>query len=548
MAGLLDFTGSQNSFTDDPTTMGLLNAAAQLFQAGGPSRTPTSFGQALGAGLGGYTSGFQGVQDRKAKMLHDALLAQGLKLDLQGKQQSFDDATKQRQAMIDYTRQKAAAQSMMPPAQQPPAMQAQDDSMVGLGSDGQTMGSPYGTGAAYAPAPSQQQQAPAPQMRPQQSPIQARIDDLNAQADFMEGKGIPGDAYRAKAIELEKMKPKFSTSPQGQLGPDGKLHSYVFADNGTFQDTGLGVKPDMAEMDLGGTKQFVDKNAVMNGQSFTKTQDANSKASNALGYARLAFDKKQAEGTQDAVMDPLAVRMTAQQYLAGDSGALQNFGRGAQGAQNLNAVRLEIAKQANAAGLNGSDIAAKMAEFGGIKAGQRTAGTRSANIEIAANEVNQLAPLALDASKQVVRSGFLPFGKAEIMFDTNTNNIPMRQFAMANTALVNAYGQAMARNGTATVSDKEHAREMLSTAFDQPSYEGAVAQLYKETKAAQAAPQAVKKDISNMLTGRGATETQAPQPRAVTLKDIQDTANASGKTTAEVTAALRAKGYTIGGQ
>jgi hypothetical protein len=223
----------------------------------------------------------------------------------------------------------------------------------------------------------------------------------------------------------------------------------------------------------------------------------------ATAAARLKFDKDQAATNQDVVMDPLAVRMAAQQYLAGDTSVLQNFGRGAQGAQNLNAVRAEIARQATEAGMNGADIAAKVAEFGGVKAGQRTAGTRSASIEIAANEAASLAPLALDASAKVARSGFMPFGKAQIMFDTNTNDPNLRQFALANTALVNAYGQVMARGGAASVSDKEHAREMLSTAFDQPSYAAAVQQLQKEIEVARKAPDATRRSISAAVTGKG---------------------------------------------
>jgi hypothetical protein len=150
-----------------------------------------------------------------------------------------------------------------------------------------------------------------------------------------------------------------------------------------------------------------------------------------------------------------------------------------------------------------ADIAARVAEFGGVKAGQRTASTRSAGIEIAANEVAQLAPLALDASAKVVRSGILPFGKAQVMFDSNTNDPNLRQFAMANNALANAYGQAMARGGVASVADKQHAQDLLGTAMDQPSYAASVAQLQQEIKAAQAAPKAVRKELSNGLTGRG---------------------------------------------
>jgi hypothetical protein len=153
--------------------------------------------------------------------------------------------------------------------------------------------------------------------------------------------------------------------------------------------------------------------------------------------------------------------------------------------------------------MSGPDIAAKMAEFAGAKAGMRTAGTRNATIEIAASEVNQLAPIALEASANVSRSGFMPFGKAQIMFDASTNDPNLRKFAMANNALVNAYGQAMARGGTATVNDKQHAEQLLSTAMDQPSYNAAVQQLLVETKAAQYAPKEVAKQLKDGISGRG---------------------------------------------
>jgi hypothetical protein len=51
------------------------------------------------------------------------------------------------------------------------------------------------------------------------------------------------------------------------------------------------------------------------------------------------------------------------------------------------------------------------------------------------------------------------------------------------------------------------------------------------------------------LNQSGAAQTQSSQPKKVaSLADIAATAKASGKTTAEVTAALRARGYMIGGQ
>jgi hypothetical protein len=293
-----------------------------------------------------------------------------------------------------------------------------------------------------------------------------------------------------------------------------------------LQQSALGVakyaemnKPQITNQDLGGTTRML-STPGMGGvptviNTAQKTQTADSAANTAISRERLAFDKSKEDGSQDSVMDPIAVRMAAQQYLAGDDGALKNFGRGAQGAKNLNAVRLEITKQATDAGLNGADVAAKIAEFQGMKAGQRTTGTRTANIEIAANEAAQLAPLALDASVKVARSGLLPFGKLQIMFDSNTNDPNLRQFSMANNALVNAYGQVMSRGGVATVSDKEHARELLATSFDQPSYAAAVQQLQAEIKAAQAAPGMARKDISRAVSGRTEETSPISKPAAI---------------------------------
>jgi hypothetical protein len=477
MPGLLDlFTGG----SDPAQQQGLLAAAAQILQASGPSRMPTSFGQIVGQGLGAYQQGQQGAQDRQQQQ---ALY--GLKMrELQGELDDKDKARQDALAAQDWIR---AHNTPSQPDATAPARAVLGNDMAPTVANAAKLDSAWGRSAPPSAA--------------QPAVTDAYTQRMNM-AQAMRASGIPSLVLQANALEEHalKFKPEFSQAPQVGRDTNGNLVNYVLDKDGNPKIiAGLGVKPEMTEVDLGGAKQFVDKNRVTPGQTFAKTMTFADRQS----AARLAFDKEQASGNQDAVMDPLAVRMTAQQYLAGDASALQNFGRGAQGAANLNAVRLEIAKQANAAGLNGADIAAKMAEFGGTKAGQRTAATRSAGIEIAANEVAQLAPLALDASSKVARSSLLPFGKAQVMFDANTNDPNLRQFAMANTALANAYGQAMARGGVASVADKEHAKDLLGTAMDQPSYAAAVSQLQQEIKAAQAAPKAVRAELSSGVTGRG---------------------------------------------
>lgn len=555
MAGLLDGFNF-----DDPATQGLLSAAAQMFAASGPSRTPTSLGQILGQGYAGGLQGFNGAIQRKQqadllkqKLETEGLQNQGLQLDINSKQQAFNDAAKMRQAMIDYQAQRAAPSQFAVPQGQglPDASTLPQDV-------GELTSMPQQSVPQFKlPAPTQNQPAVQPQAQ-STSPIQGRIDELNKMADYIESKGISGDPYRAKAIELEKLKPKFANEPRLVTDPNtGKPVLVQMADTGEVRPIqgGYGAAPNITEVDLGNVKQFVDKNAVAPGTQLKMGVSPGMAQQNALGWANYNLNKINSEkdNSAEANLPPETLQMMAAQYRAGDTSVLQNLGRGAQGAANIVALRNEIAKQTTAAGQGGTDLAAKNAEYFGTKAGQRTAGTRIANVEMAADEASSLIPLAQAASDKVVRSGFLPFGKGQIMFDNQTNDPNLRQFAAANNALVNVYSRAISPSGTPTVSDKEHAREMLNTAYDQKSYNAVLQQMQMEINAARSAPKAVRQAFNNEVTGKESHAPAAPansvaQPRAVTLQDIADTAKASGRSTAEVTAALRAKGYTIGGQ
>src|SRR6478752_4286752 len=82
--GLLD----QLSNLSPDQNQGLLAAAAALLQAGGPSRTPTSFGQALGAGLTGYQQGIDAAQQRRMQQEQAGQLAQLRTLDINDRQRA----------------------------------------------------------------------------------------------------------------------------------------------------------------------------------------------------------------------------------------------------------------------------------------------------------------------------------------------------------------------------------------------------------------------------------------------------------------------------
>lgn len=487
--GILDFLNPQ----DPMKQQSLLAAAAAMLQGAGDTRHPFGLGQAAAAGVGTYQQSMQQQQQlAQQQAIRD--------LQLKSAQNELDDHDLARQHAVGLQDVYSNfAQGSAPAAAAPttpfPKPQSAADLMGGLIA-GQSL--------------------PADQPVATQAPQAMAATDRNsiAQQHLLLAKALRAKGYGKEAQAEEdaalKLQPKYSNEVTWVNGANGSPVGLRLADDGSkMQLDGFSPRDKMELAALGDRDVAYNPYALRDGQAFRRGIDPSTAANNSLGWARLNYDKTQANSTQDAALDPLAVRMTAQQYLAGDGGALQNYGRGAQGAQNLNQIRAEIAKQAALQGMTGADIAAKMAEFQGLKAGQRTAATRSAGIEIAANEVAQLAPLALDASAKVARSSMLPFGKAQVMFDMNTNDPNLRQFAMANNALANAYGQAMARGGVASVADKQHAQDLLGTAMDQPSYAASVAQLQQEIKAAQAAPKAVRKDLSNGLTGRGGESTPA---------------------------------------
>lgn len=202
-------------------------------------------------------------------------------------------------------------------------------------------------------------------------------------------------------------------------------------------------------------------------------------------------------------MSPEAVKLAAQQYLAGDKSAVQNVGRGTQGAKDLRSIRGEIAKQAAESGMSGADIAAKIGEFEGVKAGERTLSTRSANIEMAVNEADQFATLALEQSQKVGRTKFIPINRALQSWEKNTGDPDIRAFGAANNSFINAYARAVSPSGTPTVSDKDHAREMLETADSQEQYKAVIGQLKKEMAAAQKSPGVVREELRKAVTGTG---------------------------------------------
>ncbi|WP_323141278.1 hypothetical protein [Massilia phyllosphaerae] len=253
-----------------------------------------------------------------------------------------------------------------------------------------------------------------------------------------------------------------------------------------------------------------DANARLSADTQIRTTSMNNATQLAV-QDRIAA-RQDAKADTEASLDSDTLRSMAEQYVdGGDKTVLQNLGRGAQGSANLVALRAEITKVAKERGLSGSQIAAKLADYQGLTAGIRTSAQISARVENAISEAKELAPLAIAAGRDVSRSGFLPFGKAQIMFNTQTNDPALKKFATANNGLVTAYAGAMSRGQKPTQALFDHAQKMLSEAQDQKSYEAAVSQMYAEMDAASRAPQKVREHLRGEIGGsHGATTVLNP--------------------------------------
>lgn len=197
-------------------------------------------------------------------------------------------------------------------------------------------------------------------------------------------------------------------------------------------------------------------------------------------------------------MDTNTARLIAEQRVAGDTTATIGLARNPVALAQVNAEIAKIAKERN---LKGADLAAFNAEFAGSKAGERTLGTRAANIEMAVTEAQNVAPLALAASKAVDRTKYPKLNDVLLAAEKGTGDENVVKLSVATNSLINVYSRAIAPTGVATVSDKEHAREILSAAWSQGQYAAAVDMMMQEMAAARKSPGQVRGALRSAITG-----------------------------------------------
>ena len=221
------------------------------------------------------------------------------------------------------------------------------------------------------------------------------------------------------------------------------------------------------------------------------------------------FDPKTGKvlhSNESGQMTDQAVDMAVDRLHAGDKAALQNVGRGAQSGVNLTRIQNRLAERAAAEGWTGADLAAAQANFSSQSAAARTAAVRSANVETAIEEARQTFPLAVEASKNLPRTSFVPFNKLEQMVREGTSSPEQIKYNTAIRGAITAYSQAMSRTGVNSVHAQQAAEELLNRATGHEGIVAAFDQMEKEMEAAKVAPDIVRKHILERISGRAETE------------------------------------------
>jgi len=125
----------------------------------------------------------------------------------------------------------------------------------------------------------------------------------------------------------------------------------------------------------------------------------------------------------------------------------------------------------------------------------RTFGTREANIAAPIHEVDQLAPLAIEASKKVPRGRITPFNDWKQVINRATGVSGQGELDVYTAGLLSAYAATISRGSVSTVEGQRRALGLLNTAYNQKTYEERVKAMQREMFAIQRGVRDAEKEL-----------------------------------------------------
>ena len=187
-----------------------------------------------------------------------------------------------------------------------------------------------------------------------------------------------------------------------------------------------------------------------------------------------------------------------------------NMSRSVQGQRQSNLIRQRAEELEKDAGGDPKDWPSRWQDFRasgiGKAAAERVRANREENLGLILRATEAAIPAALEASKALPRSDFVPFNKLIQQGQVMTSNPRLLEFGMANLQLAEHWARAMNPTGVMRESDRDKALAFLSTAYGNNTYEAGVRQLEKQITREKAAVSKGETTVS---------ATGAPVPGAV---------------------------------
>jgi hypothetical protein len=133
-----------------------------------------------------------------------------------------------------------------------------------------------------------------------------------------------------------------------------------------------------------------------------------------------------------------------------------------------------------------TNMAGNKGEYAGSLSGQRAIGTQIANIQVAANEASKMINIAKPYVEKVDPSDYPTLNAVGNFVARKTGDPNITGLATSLNSLVNIYARAINPKGVGTVSDKNHAREIINDAMSRGQLNEAFTVMEQEMAAARA--------------------------------------------------------------
>ncbi len=137
-------------------------------------------------------------------------------------------------------------------------------------------------------------------------------------------------------------------------------------------------------------------------------------------------------------------------------------------------------------------------------------GRRAGGISIAVDEAHQTIPNVLAAAEKSAGKGLATWNKIENKWNIEKGDENFAFYVQQMNSLINLYGRVISGGGKGTVSDLEHAREMLNPNMPLSAVKGSLRGFTTEVDIAEKAPDRVRARMRGDQGGGGGGSTQTP--------------------------------------